>query len=67
VSPGQLLVLYLATHVDLMTHNNGSQEELIELVEMEISRIRFQWTAGTLPPSKYMPWWNAQEHSTNQP
>ena len=52
---------------DLVTLNNGSQEELIELVEMEISRIRFQWTAGTLPPSKYMPWWNAQEHWTNQP
>lgn len=52
---------------DLVTHNNGSQEELIELVESEISRIRLQWRAGTLSPSKYMAWWNKQENKTNQP
>ena len=45
---------------DLVLHNNGTQEELIDRVKAQYQRVREQWSQEKLPESRYYPWWKAR-------
>jgi dephospho-CoA kinase len=49
-----------APAADIVTHNNGSEKDLIEKIEYETSRVFELWQAGNLPQSKYVNWWKSR-------
>ena len=50
-----------APAADIITHNNGNEETLIEDIQNEMSRITNLWLTSNLPKSVYMDWWIKQE------
>ena len=47
-----------APAADVVTHNDGTIEQLEQKVELEISQILSKHKTGTLPTSKYMSWYD---------
>ena len=50
-----------APAADVITHNDGKEEDFIESIQNEMSRIIDLWRTGTLPKSVYMDWWEKQK------
>lgn len=45
---------------DIITHNNGTIEDLVSIVNIEIKNLKTNKKNNSLPTSKYNSWWNAK-------
>ncbi len=50
-----------APAADIITHNNGNKDNLIENIQNEMSRITNLWRTRSLPKSVYSDWWEKQK------
>jgi len=53
-----------APAADFVVHNNGDIAAVRAAVLDELRRIRHASTAGTLPPTKMLAWWESREQGT---